>query len=196
MTYPELTSQCKQCQKCELAKTRTNVVVGIGPVPCDLMLIGEAPGEQEDLTGEPFVGRAGKLLDQILNSVDFDRKTNVYIANTVKCRPPGNRNPEPAEKLACYPWLEEQIKLIQPKIILLCGAVSMSLAFPDNKLGITKMRGQWLRWHDCDVRVIFHPSYLLRNQSKEPGSPKWLTWQDMKEIKVAWEFFQRIADGG
>ncbi|MFH1429879.1 MAG: uracil-DNA glycosylase [Candidatus Margulisiibacteriota bacterium] len=191
--YNKLVEQCKNCAKCELAKTRTNVVVGVGPVPCDLMLVGEAPGEQEDLQGEPFVGKAGKLLDQILASVGFDRKENIYIANTIKCRPPGNRNPNPDEMNACHPWLEEQIKLVKPKIILFCGSVAMKIAFPDNKEGITKQRGKWLQWQGYDAMVVFHPSYLLRNQSRAVNSPKWHTWQDFKEIRNAWVFYQKVG---
>ena len=192
MTYETLKEQCQQCTKCDLSKTRTNVVVGVGPVPCNLMLIGEAPGEKEDLSGEPFVGRAGKLLDQILESVGISRQENIYIANTIKCRPPGNRNPTSEENVACNDWLEQQIAIIKPKIILLCGSVSMKMAFPDSKLGISKQRGQWLQWHGCDTMVVFHPSYLLRNQSREKGSPKWHTWQDFKAIKNALEFYEKV----
>jgi len=185
-------TQCSQCQKCKLHTTRNNIVIGIGPCPCDLMLIGEAPGEQEDLKGEPFVGKAGKLLDQILASVDLDRKRNVYIANTIKCRPPNNRNPLPEEIYACKDWLDIQIKLVNPKIIVLSGSVAMKMAFPDRKEGITKQRGLWQKWKDIDTIVVFHPSYLLRNQSRAVGSPKWHTWQDFKAIKNALGYFEKI----
>jgi DNA polymerase len=192
MTNEEFILQCRQCTKCGLAQTRKNVVVGVGPVPCDLMLIGEAPGENEDLQGEPFVGKAGQLLDQILASAGFDRKQNIYIANTIKCRPPENRNPALEEIESCSEWLKEQITLVAPKLVIFCGAVSMKVAFPEMTEGISKVRGKWLTWNGIDAMVIFHPSYLLRNQSREVGSPKWLTWQDMKEIKNAWDYLQKV----
>jgi DNA polymerase len=192
MSDTSLKEQSLSCQNCELAAGRTQVVFGVGPVPCDLMLIGEAPGEQEDLKGEPFVGKAGQLLDQILAAVGFNRKENIYIANTVKCRPPDNRNPSPEEMAACFPWLDQQIQLVNPKILILCGSVAMKMAFPTSTEGITKQRGIWTTWRGIDTMVIFHPSYLLRNQSKAVGSPKWLTWQDAKAIRHAWEYYQKV----
>jgi len=194
MSDETLKTEALSCTRCGLAQTRTQVVFGVGPVPCDLMLIGEAPGEQEDLKGEPFVGKAGQLLDQILASAGFSRNENVYIANTIKCRPPENRNPLPTEMQACQEWLERQIELVQPKIIILCGSVAMKMAFPESTDGITKQRGRWLQWKNRDAIVIFHPSYLLRNQSKAEGSPKWLTWQDVKEIRTAWDYYQKISN--
>ncbi|MFC1560288.1 uracil-DNA glycosylase, partial [Candidatus Margulisiibacteriota bacterium] len=124
LSYEELKKKASGCKKCELHKKRTNVVFGHGPVPCDLMLIGEGPGEQEDLQGLPFVGRAGKLLTQILGSINIDREKDIYIANIVKCRPPENRTPKPSEAEACGPYLEAQINLIKPKLILLAGSPS------------------------------------------------------------------------
>ena len=171
------------CQKCPLAATRTNVVVERGDRNAKILIIGEAPGEQEDLSGLPFVGKSGQLLDKILESVGFDTNKDVYICNTVKCRPPNNRVPTEVEMNTCKPYLLEQIRLIDPKIILLTGATSLK-SIMGEKRGISKIRGQWLEWEGRLVMPIFHPSYLLRNQSREQGSPKWLTWQDAKAIKA------------
>jgi len=171
------------CQKCPLAPTRTNVVVERGDRKAKILIIGEAPGEQEDLSGLPFVGRSGQLLDKILESVGFDTNKDIYVCNTVKCRPPNNRVPTEIETTTCKPYLLEQIRLIDPKIILLTGATSLK-SILGVKLGITKVRGQWYEWEGRLVMPIFHPSYLLRNQSREQGSPKWLTWQDVKTIKA------------
>lgn len=173
----------RNCQKCPLAATRTNVVVERGDRNAKILIIGEAPGEQEDLSGLPFVGKSGQLLDKILESVGFDTNKDVYICNTVKCRPPNNRVPTEVEMNTCKPYLLEQIRLIDPKIILLTGATSLK-SIMGEKRGITKIRGQWLEWEGRLVMPIFHPSYLLRNQSREEGSPKWLTWQDVKAIKA------------
>ncbi len=170
------------CHKCPLAPTRTNVVVERGDRRAKILIIGEAPGEQEDLSGLPFVGKSGQLLDKILESVGFDTNKDVYICNTVKCRPPNNRVPTEIEINTCKPYLLEQIRLIDPKIILLTGATSLK-SIMGEKRGISKIRGQWLEWEGRLVMPIFHPSYLLRNQSREEGSPKWLTWQDVKAIK-------------
>jgi DNA polymerase len=171
------------CQKCPLAATRTNVVVERGDRNAKILIIGEAPGEQEDLSGLPFVGKSGQLLDKILESVGFDTSKDVYICNTVKCRPPNNRVPTEVEMNTCKPYLLEQIRLIDPKIILLTGATSLK-SIMGEKRAISKIRGQWLEWEGRLVMPIFHPSYLLRNQSREQGSPKWLTWQDVKAIKA------------
>ena len=171
------------CQKCPLAPTRTNVVVERGDRQAKILIIGEAPGEQEDLSGLPFVGKSGQLLDKILESVGFDTSKDIYICNTVKCRPPNNRVPTDIETTTCKPYLLEQIRLVDPKIILLTGATSLKSILGE-KLGITKVRGQWYEWEGRLVMPIFHPSYLLRNQSREQGSPKWLTWQDVKAIKA------------
>ena len=174
---------CQNCTKCDLCKTRTNVVFGEG-VPNDkIVLIGEAPGFNEDREGKPFVGRSGKLLDQILASVGFFRDKNIYILNTVKCRPPENRNPLPIEKEACREFLDKQLEIMKPKIIILCGAVAVN-SMLDTTLGITKIRGKWFDGvYNSKMMPIFHPSYLLRNPSKAVGSPKWLMWQDIQEIK-------------
>lgn len=183
----KIREKCLSCQKCDLHKTRTNIVFSGGIPNTKLMLIGEAPGYYEDQQGEPFVGKAGKLLDQILGCVGFSRKENIYICNTLKCRPPENRDPLPEEKEACWEYLKAQVDIIQPRIILLCGRVAVN-SFIDTKLGITKLRGKWFEGpHFSKMMPIFHPSYLLRNDSKEKGSPKWLMWQDIKEVRRVYD---------
>jgi DNA polymerase len=147
------------------------------------MVIGEGPGQQEDETGLPFVGRAGQLLEKILAAVRLDTEQDVYICNIVKCRPPGNRVPTPDEAQACMPYLLEQIRLVAPKIILLTGATAMQ-GLTGNKQGITKIRGQWIEWQGYLCMPILHPAYLLRNPSRKPGSPKWLMWQDIQAVKA------------
>ena len=198
LSYEEVKAIAEKCTKCDLSKTRTKVVFGHGPVPCDLMLIGEGPGEKEDLSGLPFVGRAGQLLTQILAAINIDREKDIYITNIVKCRPPENRAPQSEETAACYPYLEAQIKLIKPKIILLAGAPSTKVVLKIDE-PMTKMRGKWFKLpgnDDIAVMPIFHPSYLLRNQQKDVGSPKWLTWQDMKEVLGALDFFKKAKELG
>lgn len=190
--YEELTrihEKCLQCNKCPLAKTRTNIVFSDGVANPKLMLIGEAPGFNEDKQGKPFVGKAGQLLDRIFAAVGLSRENDVYICNTLKCRPPDNRNPLPEEKEACWEYLKAQIEIIQPKLILLCGNVAVQ-SILGNVGGITRIRGKWFEpkkaivdVHGARMMPIFHPSYLLRNDSREKGSPKWLMWQDIQEIK-------------
>ncbi len=189
--YPQLEKvkeECAACKACELHKTRTKSVFSAGVPNSKIMLIGEAPGFNEDQQGEPFVGRAGQLLDKIFESVGLSRQKDVYICNTIKCRPPDNRDPLPEEKAACRRFLDAQLEILKPQIILLCGRVAVN-SMMETKLGITKIRGQWFKgdfsWGEPQMMPIFHPSYLLRNQSREKGSPKWLMWQDIKEIKRA-----------
>ncbi|MCQ2739577.1 MAG: uracil-DNA glycosylase [bacterium] len=182
-------NKCLVCEKCVLHKTRTHTVFSDGTPNQKLMLIGEAPGYNEDMQGKPFVGKAGHLLDRIFASVGFSRK-DIYICNTVKCRPPENRNPLPEEKEACWEYLKAQIDIIQPKIILLCGNVAVQ-SILGNVGGITKIRGKWFEGNEtvnnAKLMPIFHPSYLLRNDSREKGSPKWLMWQDIKEIRKTYD---------
>lgn len=183
----ELKLKCESCQACELGKTRTNIVFSDGnPDSAKYVLIGEAPGENEDLTGTPFVGRAGKLLNEFLKQADISRENDLYIINTVKCRPPKNRVPTDIEKSACRKFIETQISVIDPKVIILCGATALKSFYPV-KTPISKIRGEWL---EIDVKnksykamAIFHPSYLLRNHSVEVGKPRWLMLQDLKNIK-------------
>lgn len=178
-----LATHCHTCQRCDLAATRTNVVVSRGSAAAPIFIIGEGPGQQEDEQGKPFVGRSGQLLEQILASVRLDTERDVYIGNIVKCRPPNNRVPTADEVAACKGYLLEQIRLVDPKIILLTGATAVKgiLGLKD---GITKIRGQWFEWEGRLCMPIFHPAYLLRNPSREKGSPKWLMWQDIQAVKA------------
>ena len=175
--------KCLSCAKCSLCKTRTNTVFSAGIPNHKLMLIGEAPGYYEDQQGEPFVGKAGQLLDRIFASVGLSRQKDVYICNTIKCRPPENRDPLPEEKEACKEFLDAQIEVLKPRIILLCGRVAVQSILNTNQ-GITRIRGKWFEGPNMSKMMpIFHPSYLLRTDSREKGSPKWLMWQDIQEIK-------------
>jgi DNA polymerase len=177
-----LVSDCAECRRCGLAAGRRHVVVSRGDPTARLMVIGEGPGAQEDATGLPFVGRAGQLLDQMLASVGIDSNRDAYICNVVKCRPPENRRPSPEEMAACRPWLEAQIAAVDPAVVLLAGATAMEGVL-GVKGGITRLRGQWREWQGRWLMPVFHPSYLLRNPSREKGSPKWLTWQDLQEVR-------------
>ena len=160
-----LAQQCADCKKCPLGATRTKSVFGTGNPDADLMFVGEAPGEQEDLTGVPFVGRAGQLLDKYFFAVDIPRES-VYIANILKCRPPKNRDPLPAEEDACMEFLRRQVRLIQPKIIVCLGRISaMRLIRPDYK--ITKEHGQWVEKGGFLMTAVYHPALLLRDPRKK-----------------------------
>ncbi len=180
----QLSVHCKGCLRCELAETRTNVVVSRGSRTAPIMIIGEGPGQQEDEQGLPFVGRSGQLLEKILAAVRLDSEKDTYICNIVKCRPPGNRNPTTAEVNACRPYILEQIRLVDPKIILLTGATAVKGIIPSEKRGITKIRGQWIEWEGRLCMPILHPAYLLRNPSRDPGKPKWLMWQDIQSVRA------------
>lgn len=172
----ELKENCAQCQRCALGATRTNLVFGTGNPHADLMFVGEAPGEQEDLSGVPFVGRGGQLLDKFLYAVDIERK-DVYIANILKCRPPQNRDPLPQEEEACIGYLREQVRLIHPKIIVCLGRIAaMKLIKPDFK--ITKEHGQWFEKNGYLMTAVFHPAALLRDPRKKEAM-----LQDMQQIK-------------
>lgn len=175
--WEELETACKSCRKCALHETRTNVVFGAGIKDAEVMLIGEGPGENEDLTGEPFVGRAGKLLDDMLKIINLDREKNIYIANMVKCRPPKNRDPLSSEQEACMDWLYTQISLIQPKIIICLGRIS-AMALIKDSFKITKEHGQWFEKDGIKYMAIYHPSALLRDPGKRPE-----TFEDLKKIE-------------
>jgi uracil-DNA glycosylase len=177
-----IAEHCNRCQRCGLGTTRTHAVIGRGNPQADIMIVGEGPGQNEDETGIPFVGKAGQLLDKILESVRLTEE-DVFICNIVKCRPPGNRTPAVEEMDACRPYLMEQIRLVDPKIILLTGASAVR-GITGDKRGITKIRGEWMEWDDRLCMPIFHPAYLLRNQSREKGSPKWLMWQDIQAVRT------------
>lgn len=178
----EMSRHCNQCQRCDLGSTRTHAVVWRGNLQADLMIVGEGPGQNEDETGLPFVGKAGQLLDKILASVSLTEE-DVFICNIVKCRPPGNRTPTQEEMDACRPYILEQIRMVDPKIILLSGASAVR-GLTGDKRGITKIRGEWIEWNDRLCLPVFHPAYLLRNPSKERGSPKWLMWQDIQTVRT------------
>ena len=173
----ELKKKCEACHACELAKTRTNCVFGTGDECAELMFVGEAPGEQEDLSGVPFVGRAGQLLDKFLYAVDIPRE-KVYIANILKCRPPKNRDPLPAEEEACIEFLREQVRIIRPKVIVCLGRIAaMKLIKPDYK--ITQEHGEWVRKGDFLMTAVYHPAALLRDPRKKEDM-----LADMKKIKA------------
>jgi DNA polymerase len=178
----QLAEACDGCRRCGLAASRTHVVVSRGNPRARLMVIGEGPGAQEDEQGQPFVGRSGQLLDRMLESVGIDSNRDAYVCNIVKCRPPENRKPTALEMAACRPWLDQQIQLVDPGVILLAGATAVE-GLLGIKGGITKLRGQWRQWEGRWLMPIFHPSYLLRNASRERGSPKWLTWQDLQDVQ-------------
>lgn len=179
----EMVPHCTTCHRCELGQSRINSVIGRGNPQAPILVIGEGPGQNEDETGLPFVGRAGQLLEKILASVKLSTEQDVYLCNIVKCRPPGNRTPTADESDACKPYVLEQIRLVNPKIILLTGATAVR-GLTGDKRGITKIRGQWIDWQGYLCMPILHPAYLLRNPSKEPNSPKWLMWQDIKAIRA------------
>ncbi len=166
-SWEELRTNCMTCKRCKLCETRTNVVFGVGNPNADILFIGEGPGENEDLQGEPFVGRAGKLLDKMLAAVDLDRNKDIYIANIVKCRPPKNRDPEKDEQEACIGWLRNQVKLINPKIIVCLGRIAaMKIIKPDMK--ITKEHGIFFKKGDILMMATLHPAALLRNPNNKP----------------------------
>ena len=163
------------CEKCRLAKTRTQVVYGVGNPNADLMFIGEAPGRDEDIQGKPFVGRAGQLLTDIVKAMKLTRH-DVYIANVIKCRPPENRNPEPDELDACRPWIRRQIEIIQPKVIVTLGRFALQ-SLTEKGYAISSVRGQWLDYNGIKVMPTYHPAYLLRNPAAKKD-----VWSDMKKV--------------
>lgn len=168
-SWESLEKDCKLCTKCNLCKTRTNVVFGVGNKNSKILFIGEGPGENEDLQGEPFVGRGGQLLDKMLTAVDLDRHKNIYIANIVKCRPPKNRDPLQEEQDACIDWLRNQVKLINPKIIVCLGRIAaMKIIKPDIK--ITKEHGIFFERGNILMMATLHPAALLRNPSQKPAA--------------------------
>lgn len=175
-TWEELYDECASCEKCELYKTRTNCVFGIGDKNADILFVGEAPGEKEDLSGTPFVGRAGQLLDKFLFAVDIPRES-VYIANILKCRPPKNRDPKPNEEDACMDYLREQVRLIKPKMIVCLGRISAQRLIDPN-YRITKEHGKWVQKGGFLMTAVYHPALLLRDPRKKEEM-----LEDMKAIK-------------
>lgn len=169
MNLEELRSECLNCQRCKLCAARTNVVFGVGSPNADVMFIGEGPGENEDLRGEPFVGRGGMLLDKMLEVVDLSRKSNIYIANMVKCRPPQNRDPLPEEQEACSAWLDSQIALMRPKIIVCVGRISAQ-RYISKDFRVTKEHGLFYDRNGILYMGTFHPAALLRNPNQKPAA--------------------------
>ena len=177
LDWKGLEQQCLACQKCALSDTRTNVVFGVGSPTAEVMFIGEGPGENEDLQGEPFVGRAGQLLDDMLEIIDLSRKSNVYIANIVKCRPPQNRDPLNTEQEACIGYLRNQVALIRPKIIVCLGRIAaMKVIKEDFK--ITKEHGQWFERNGVHMMAMFHPAAILRDPRRRPEA-----FEDLKKLE-------------
>lgn len=176
-TMEDVRRAMENCQRCRLCGARCNIVLGDGPEDADIMVIGEGPGAEEDKQGLPFVGRAGQLLTKMLAAINLDRKRDVYITNIVKCRPPENRTPQPDEIQECFPFLEAQIEIIKPKIIVLLGAPSARTILA-TKEGISKIRGQWFEYMGTPTMPTFHPAYLLRNPNMKAPS-----WEDLKEIR-------------
>ncbi len=190
LDFESLKNNCLDCKQCALSKTRTNVVFGRGNPNTKIFIIGEGPGHNEDMEGLAFVGRAGKLLDAAFQSVGIDTNRDCYISNIVKCRPPNNRKPQKEEIESCSTWLDQQINLINPKIIVLAGSTAVE-SYLNIKEPISKIRGKWIERDGRKVMPIFHPSYLLRNPSKEKGKPKWLTWRDLKLVKTELEALKK-----
>ena len=177
MDWEELEETCNHCTRCGLCETRHHVVFGVGPKNADVMFIGEGPGQQEDLQGEPFVGPAGQLLDDMLSIIDLGRE-NCYIGNIVKCRPPRNRDPLQVEQDACIDYLRNQVALIQPKIIVCLGRIAaMRLITPDFR--ITREHGQWTEKNGIWMSALYHPSALLRDPSKRPD-----TFRDLLALRA------------
>lgn len=177
LPWDQLNMVCKGCQSCELGKGRTNIVVGRGNIKAPVMFIGEGPGEQEDLQGQPFVGPAGQLLDVLLDALLF-KADDYYIANIVKCRPPNNRVPNDEEAEKCLPYLRNQVALIRPKIIVCLGSTAAKYVISKD-IKITRIRGQWIEQKGYLIMPTFHPAALLRDASK-----KTLLFKDIKEVKI------------
>ncbi len=177
LEWEALQETCQGCTRCGLCETRHNVVFGVGNQHADIMFVGEGPGEQEDLKGEPFVGPAGKLLDDMLTIIDLDRHRNCYIGNIVKCRPPRNRDPLETEQDACIDYLRNQVALVKPKVIVCLGRIAAKrLIDPDYR--ITRLHGQWVEKNGVWMTAIYHPSALLRDVSKRPE-----TFDDLLSIR-------------
>lgn len=173
-----LRAMVKDCRRCKLCETRTNTVFGVGPESAPLMIVGEGPGADEDAQGEPFVGRAGKLLDEMLATIGRTRRENTFIANVVKCRPPGNRDPESDEVEACRPYLEQQIRLIKPKLIVGLGRIAAQRLLASDQ-PLSKLRGPVHRYgaQQTPLFITYHPAYLLRSPREKAKS-----WEDLKKV--------------
>lgn len=176
-SWQKLKSDCLQCTRCPLCDTRHHVVFGVGPENAEVLFIGEGPGENEDLQGEPFVGRAGQFLDEMLSIIGLSRR-NCYLANIVKCRPPRNRDPMNVEQDACAEWLEAQISLMKPKLIICLGRIS-AMKYIDPNFRITREHGKWYEINGTKRMAMYHPSALLRDPSKRPE-----TFRDLKSLQA------------
>ena len=179
---PAWLERCRHCSNCGLASTRQHVVVSRGNPQARVMVIGEAPGASEDEQGHPFVGRSGQLLDQLLQLAGLNPAADVLFSNVVKCRPPNNRKPTANELKACRPWIDDQIDRIDPAVVILVGATAVA-AMVQRKQPMRGLRGQWIRQDARLWMPIFHPSYLLRNPSREPGKPVSLTVADLRQVQ-------------
>lgn len=177
LSWQELEQKCQGCQGCTLWETRHNVVFGVGKKDADVMFVGEGPGEQEDLQGEPFVGSAGKLLDDMLSIIDIDR-TNCYIANIIKCRPPRNRDPQETEQDACIGYLRNQFALVRPSVVVCLGRIAARRLI-DTNYRITKEHGTWVNRQNTWFTAIYHPSALLRDPTRRPE-----TFDDLISIRA------------
>lgn len=177
LSWDELENACKSCTKCALYETRTNVVFGVGNTGAEVLFVGEGPGEQEDLKAEPFVGRAGKLLDDMLKIIGLDRTKNIYIANIVKCRPPKNRDPLNAEQDACIDWLRAQFRLLKPKIVVCLGRIAAGRLIGED-FKITRDHGKWYDKDGIKFMALYHPAALLRDPGRRPE-----TFVDLKELE-------------
>ena len=180
--WEELRGRVAACRRCGLCETRTNTVFGQGAVHTPIVMVGEGPGADEDAQGLAFVGRAGQLLTKILSAAGIDRES-VFITNVVKCRPPNNRTPTQEEMLKCGDFLEAQLLLLRPRILVCLGNTPLKWLLRTSE-GITALRGRWFDWRGIQIFPMFHPSYLLRNDSRQKGSPKDLTWQDVQNLKA------------
>ena len=178
LDWTELENTCQSCTRCGLCETRHNVVFGVGLKNADIMFVGEGPGEQEDLQGEPFVGPAGKLLDDMLSIIDLDRKENCYIGNIVKCRPPRNRDPLETEQDACIGYLRNQVALVRPRVIVCLGRIAAKRLIRED-YRITREHGQWVEKGGVWMTAIYHPSALLRDVDKRPE-----TFEDLLSIRA------------
>ena len=180
--WEELRGRVAACRRCGLCEARTNTVFGQGAVRTPIVMVGEGPGADEDAQGLAFVGRAGQLLTKILSAAGIDRES-VFITNVVKCRPPNNRTPTQEEMLKCGDFLEAQLLLLRPRILVCLGNTPLKWLLRTSE-GITALRGRWFDWRGVPLFPMFHPSYLLRNDSRQKGSPKDLTWQDVQNLKA------------
>ena len=192
--WEELRTRVEVCSRCELGLTRTKIVFGQGSTDTPLVFVGEGPGADEDQQGLAFVGKAGQLLTKILSAGGISRE-DVFITNVVKCRPPNNRLPAAEEMMHCSDFLEAQLLLLNPKILVCLGATAAKWILKTTE-AISAMRGRWFEWRGIEVFPMFHPSYLLRDESRRKGSPKDLTWQDVQVLKERFDHYKKQEKHG